>query len=114
MIVVMSPRHTRAEREGVVRKVEEAGLRAQVTEGVERTVIGVIGDSHTKELLREGLEAMAGVESVVRILQPYKLVSREFHGGRDSTVWVRNVAIGGGRVVVIAGPCSVESPRQVI
>jgi 3-deoxy-7-phosphoheptulonate synthase len=114
MIVVMGPGHTQGQREAVVRKIEEAGLRVQVSEGVERTVIGVVGDSHTKEVLSEGLEAMAGVESVVRILQPYKLVSREFHGGRDSTVWVRDVAIGGGRVVVIAGPCSVESREQVL
>ncbi len=115
MIVVMGAGHTRADREGVVRKIEEAGLRVQsVVEGVERTVIGVVGDSHTKELLKQSLEAMAGVESVVRILQPYKLVNREFHGGRDSTVWVRDVAIGGGRVVVIAGPCSVESPKQAM
>jgi 3-deoxy-7-phosphoheptulonate synthase len=81
---------------------------------VERVVLGVVGDSHTKELLREHLEALPGVESVVRILQPYKLVSREFQGGRDSTVWVRNVAIGGSRVVVIAGPCSVESREQAL
>ena len=114
MIVVMSPEHTREEREAVVRKIEEAGLRAHVSEGVERIVIGVVGDSHTKELLRESLEAMAGVESVVRILQPYKLVSREFHGGRDSVVWVGNVAIGGSRVVVMAGPCSVESREQIM
>jgi 3-deoxy-7-phosphoheptulonate synthase len=114
MIVVMGRGHTPAERESVVRKVEEAGLRVQINEGVERIVIGVVGDSHTKEVLREGLEAMSGVESVVRVLQPYKLVSREFQGGRDSTIWVRDVAIGGGRVVVIAGPCSVETPKQMM
>jgi 3-deoxy-7-phosphoheptulonate synthase len=114
MIVVMGRGHTPAERDSVVRKIEEAGLRVQINEGVERIVIGVVGDSHTKEVLREGLEAMSGVESVVRVLQPYKLVSREFHGGHDSTVWVRDVAIGGGRVVVIAGPCSVESATQMM
>jgi 3-deoxy-7-phosphoheptulonate synthase len=114
MIVVMGPVHTRAMRDAVIEKIEGAGLRVQVSEGVERIVIGVVGDSHTKELLRDGLEAMAGVESVVRILQPYKLVAREFHGGRDTTVWVGDVAIGGGRVVVIAGPCSVETRDQVM
>jgi len=114
MIVVMGPGTTRAQREAVIRKIEAAGLQVHVSEGVERTVVGVVGDSHTKELLREGLEAMPGVETVVRILQPYKLVSREFHGGRDTTVWVGDVAIGGGRVVVIAGPCSVESRDQVM
>ena len=113
MIVVLGAGHTKRDCEAVVRKIEDAGLRAQVVEGVERTIVGVVGDSHTKELLREGLEVMNGVESVVRILQPYKLVSREFHGGKDSTVWVRDVAIGGGRVVVMAGPCSVETREQV-
>src|SRR5215471_4549736 len=107
MIVVMAPTHTRAQLDAIIHKVEESGLRVQINEGVERIVVGVVGDSHTKEILREHIEAMPGVESVVRILQPYKLVSREFHGGRDSTVWVRHVAIGGSRVVIIAGPCSV-------
>jgi 3-deoxy-7-phosphoheptulonate synthase len=114
VIVVMGPGHTRTQIDAVVAKIEEAGLRGQISEGVERTVIGVVGDSHTKELLRDRLEAMSGVESVVRILQPYKLVSREFHGGGDTTVWVGPVPIGGGRVVVIAGPCSVESREQVL
>jgi 3-deoxy-7-phosphoheptulonate synthase len=110
----MGPRHTLSERDAVVQEIEHAGLRAHVSEGVERTVVGVVGDSHTKELLQESLEAMTGVERVVRILQPYKLVNREFHAGQDSTVRVRDVAIGCGRVVVIAGPCSVESPQQVL
>jgi 3-deoxy-7-phosphoheptulonate synthase len=114
VIVVMNPRHTRDQREAVAHEIEKAGLRVHISEGAERTVIGVVGDSHTKELLGESLEAMPGVERVVRILQPYKLVNREFHGGKDSTVRVRDVEIGGGRVVVIAGPCSVESPQQVM
>ncbi len=114
MIVVMGPTHTRAQLDAVIQKIDEGGLRVQINEGVERVVLGVLGDSHTKELLREHLESMPGVESVVRILQPYKLVSREFQGGRDSTVWVRDVAIGGSRVVVIAGPCSVESREQAV
>jgi 3-deoxy-7-phosphoheptulonate synthase len=114
VIVIMGPRHTLSERDAVVQEIEHAGLRAHISEGVERTVVGVVGDSHTKELLQESLEAMTGVERVVRILQPYKLVNREFHAGQDSTVRVRDVAIGCGRVVVIAGPCSVESPQQVL
>jgi 3-deoxy-7-phosphoheptulonate synthase len=114
MIVVLGAGHTRTQREAVVRKIEEAGLGVQISEGVERTVIGVVGDSHSKELLHDSLEVMAGVESVVRILHPYKLVSREFHGGKDTTVWVRDVAIGADRVVVIAGPCSVETREQTL
>jgi len=114
MIVVMAPGHTPVERQAVARHIESAGLRTQIMEGVERTIIGVVGDSHTKELLRQSLEAMPGVEGVVRILQPYKLVNREFHGGKDSIVWVRDVAIGGGRVVVMAGPCTVETREQTL
>ena len=114
MIVVMGPRHTRQQRDAVAHQIESAGLRVHISEGVERTVIGVVGDSHTKELLGESLEAMPGVERVVRILQPYKLVNREFHGGRRSVITVGDVEIGGGRVVMIAGPCSVESPQQVL
>lgn len=114
MIVVMGPHHTPQHRDAVTQEIERAGLRVHLSQGVERTVIGVVGDSHTKELLGQTLEAMPGVERVVRILQPYKLVNREFHGGRDSTVWVRDVEIGAQRVVVIAGPCSVESPRQLV
>jgi 3-deoxy-7-phosphoheptulonate synthase len=114
VIIVMGPGHTRTQLDAVIQKIEDGGLRVQINEGVERIVLGVLGDSHTKEVLREHVEAMPGVESVVRILQPYKLVSREFHGGRDSTVWVRDVAFGGSRVVVIAGPCSVESREQAL
>ncbi len=114
MIVVMTPRHTPQQRDAVAEEIERAGLRVHVSHGVERTVIGVVGDSHTKELLGQTLEALPGVERVVRILQPYKLVNREFHGGKDSTVWVRDVEIGAQRVVVMAGPCSVESPQQLM
>lgn len=114
MIVVMSPRHTPQQRDAVAQEIERAGLRVHVSQGVERTVIGVVGDSHTKELLGQTLEALPGVERVVRILQPYKLVNREFHGGKDSTVWVRDVEIGAQQIVVMAGPCSVESPQQLM
>ncbi len=61
MIVVMGPRHTPADRAAVVREIEGAGLRVHISQGVERTVIGVVGDSHSKELLHESLEAMLGV-----------------------------------------------------
>jgi 3-deoxy-7-phosphoheptulonate synthase len=78
-----------------------------------RTVVGVIGDDRTKEQLRTMLEAMDGVERVVQVLQPYKLVSREFQP-HTTVVPVGGVRIGGPEVVVIAGPCSVESRDQIL
>src|SRR3989442_15933155 len=76
MIVVMEPRATREQIDAVVKKIQDASLGTHLSVGVERTVIGVVGDSHTKELLRQSLEATSGVERVVPILQPFKLVSR--------------------------------------
>ena len=113
MIVVMEPGATQAQIEGVVQKIRAAGLGTHLSVGTERTVIGVVGDSHTKELLRDALEAAPGVEKVVRILQPFKLVSREFRP-HDTIVQVGPAAIGGSRVAVIAGPCSVESRDQIL
>ncbi|MDP3703332.1 MAG: 3-deoxy-7-phosphoheptulonate synthase [Candidatus Omnitrophota bacterium] len=113
MIVVMEPRATREQINEIVRKIQDAGLSSHISAGVERTIIGVVGDSHTKELLRQSLEASAGVERVVLILQPYKLVGREFRP-HDTIVDVGGVRIGDGSVVVMAGPCSVESRDQIL
>jgi 3-deoxy-7-phosphoheptulonate synthase len=113
MIVVMEQRATREQINEIVRKIQEAGLSSHISAGVERTIIGVVGDSHTKELLRQSLEASAGVERVVLILQPFKLVGREFRP-HDTIVDVGGVRIGDGSVAVMAGPCSVESRDQIM
>ncbi len=113
MIVVMEPRASREQTDAVVKKIQDAGLGTHLSVGVERTVIGVVGDSHTKELLRQSLEATPGVEKVVPILQPFKLVSREFKSA-DSVVAVKGARFGDGTVAVIAGPCSVESLEQIV
>src|SRR5256885_14804599 len=105
MIVVMEPRATREQIDAVVKKIQEASLGTHLSVGVERTVIGVVGDSHTKELLRQSLEATSGVERVVPILQPVKLVSREVKS--DNTgVDVKGVPFGAGSLAVIPAPCS--------
>src|SRR3989442_6209274 len=113
MIVVMEPRATREQIDAVVKKIQEASLGRDVSVGGERTVIGVVGDSHTKELLRQSLEATAGVERVVPILQPFKLVSREFKAD-NTVVDVKGVRFGDGSLAVIAGPCSVEGLEQIL
>src|SRR2546428_12979230 len=77
MIVVMEPRASREQIDAVVKKIQDAGLGTHLSVGVERTVIGVVGDSHTKELLRQPLEPTAGGDRVVPILQPFKPLTRE-------------------------------------
>ncbi len=113
MIIVMESGAGEGQVQAVVEKVRKAGLNTHVSVGVARTVIGVVGDDRTKEMLRESLEVAPGVERVVAILQPYKLVSREFIP-HDTVVSVGAQAIGGNRVAIIAGPCSVESREQIL
>lgn len=113
MIVVMEPNAAREQIDAVVRKVQDAGLGTHLSVGVERTIIGVVGDSHTKESLRQSLEASPGVERVVPILQPFKLVSREFRP-EDTVVDVKGVRFGDGLVTIVAGPCSVEGREQIV
>jgi 3-deoxy-7-phosphoheptulonate synthase len=113
VIVVMDAGASDAQLEAVVQKIKEAGLSTHLSVGTERTVIGVVGDSHTKELLRDTLEASPGVEKVVRILQPFKLVSREFRPS-GTVVRVGSAQFGGAAVSVAAGPCSVESRDQIL
>jgi 3-deoxy-7-phosphoheptulonate synthase len=112
MIIVMESA-TEGQVQAVVKRVQAAGLNTHISVGVSRTVIGVVGDDRTKEILRESLETMPAVERVVAILQPFKLVSREFKTD-DTVVRVGAHTIGGNQVCVIAGPCSVESREQIL
>lgn len=112
MIIVMATR-AKDDITRVVAKIEELGYQAHLIEGVERTVIGAVGDERTKATLLEALESMHGVESVMPILKPYKLASREMKP-EDTVIKVNGVQIGGGSFCVMAGPCSVESRDQII
>jgi 3-deoxy-7-phosphoheptulonate synthase len=113
MIVVMEPGADEAQVQAVVDRIKAAGLNTHISVGVSRTVIGVVGDDRTKHVLRESLERTPGVERVVAILQPFKLVSREFIPS-DTTVAVGPATVGGARIAVMAGPCSVESREQIL
>ena len=113
MIIVMESGAGEGQVQAVVEKIHKAGLNTHVSVGVARTVIGVVGDDRTKEMLRESLEVAPGVERVVAILQPFKLVSREFIA-HDTVVSVGSQPIGATRVTIIAGPCSVESREQIL
>ncbi|SDP78894.1 3-deoxy-7-phosphoheptulonate synthase [Selenomonas ruminantium] len=110
MIIVMSPNATKENLEKVVKKVEAAGLRTHISEGEEVTIVGVIGDK--KKIANLEMNMMDGVEKTVRITEKYKLVSRNFHP-EDTIVDVDGVKVGGKQIVVMAGPCSVESVEQL-
>jgi len=112
MIIVMRSHASKAEIDEVIKKIEKMHYKPHIIQGVERTVIGAVGDERGKERL-QSLESMTGVEKVMPILQPYKLSSREFKHD-NSVINVGNVKIGGNEVVIIAGPCSVESKEQMI
>ena len=111
MIVVLKPGLTQGELQKVIERIESFGLRAHLSAGTERTIIGAIGDERL--LVDQTLESFPGVEKVVPILKPYKLVSREFQN-ENSVIDVNGHKIGGKKIQVMAGPCSVESRDQIL
>ncbi|MBQ9615746.1 MAG: 3-deoxy-7-phosphoheptulonate synthase [Selenomonadaceae bacterium] len=110
MIIVMGPNATKENIEGVQAKLEREGLRFHLSEGEDRTIVGVIGDK--KKIANLEMNMMEGVEKTVRITEKYKLVSRDFHPA-DSVIDAGGVKIGGDHLVIMAGPCSVESLEQL-
>jgi 3-deoxy-7-phosphoheptulonate synthase len=111
MIVVMAAGSSREELDLVQGRIEARGLRAQISQGVERTVIGVLGSLPPD--LKDEMELLPGVREVLVISKPYKLASREFHPD-NTTVVVGNAVIGGPDPVIMAGPCSVEDEEQMV
>jgi 3-deoxy-7-phosphoheptulonate synthase len=112
MIIVMKPGATKAQFNHVVEKIKEYGFRAHPIVGTERTVIGCIGDERGKTQL-QSLEVAPGVESVMPILKPFKLASREMRKEKTLVKVGKNV-IGSSQFVVMAGPCSVETREQIL
>ena len=110
MIIVMRSDATAEHVDAVNDHLTALGLTANISRGAERTLIGAIGDD--RKISSEVLETLAGVERVIRILKPYKIVAREWHE-QDSIIHVGGVPIGGNTVQVISGPCSVETPEQM-
>ena len=111
MIIVMKHQASPEQIRGVVSQVETHGFQAHLSQGSERTIIGVVGDDRPLE--NDLFELMDGVEKVVRILQPFKLASRDFHP-ENTVIEVRGVPVGGEAIVMIAGPCAVESRSQLL
>lgn len=108
-IIVLRPDTSEDHIRHILKKLESKGLKGHVSQGTERTIIGVIGDTtRVTEEEENAIRAMFGVEDVVRLLRPYKLASRDFKK-EGTTIEVRGTVIGGKKIVVIAGPCAVEN-----
>ena len=111
MIVVMKVGSSQDEINGVKNRIEDVGLKAHISQGVDYTVIGVLGQVFPE--LRDVLELLPGVDQVIPVSKPYKLASREFHP-QDTIIKINGVAIGGNEIIVMAGPCAVESEEQLM
>jgi len=112
MIVNMLDNATEQQIEHIIQRIREAGFQPHVTRGTERTIVAAVGSGGRRHEI-EALSVAPGVDSVVAIAQPFKLVSRQTRPD-PSAVDVAGVKIGGAEVVVIAGPCSVESREQIL
>ncbi len=110
MIVVMQQKATAKQVGGVIKKIEELGFKPHLSQGEEKTIIGLVGSD--RRIDPQLLTILPGVEQVVPILRPFKLASREFKP-KDSVVNINGLKIGGDKVIVMAGPCAVESKEQV-
>jgi 3-deoxy-7-phosphoheptulonate synthase len=111
MIIVMKPNATPKQVEEVVQAVQSLGLMPHLSQGVEATLIGAVGDNHN--IPSDRFEMLDGVDSVKRITQPFKLASRQFHP-EDSVFPLDGFQVGGQEIVIIAGPCAVESRTQIL
>ncbi|SDE17059.1 3-deoxy-7-phosphoheptulonate synthase [Sporomusa acidovorans] len=111
MIIVMSPAAAQTEIDNVVARVTGAGLKVHLSEGKVRTIIGLIGEK--KLMAQLPLEAMPGVEKTIAVTAGYKLVSREFKN-EDTVIDIGGILVGGANLVVMAGPCAVESKEQLL
>jgi 3-deoxy-7-phosphoheptulonate synthase len=111
MMIIMKTEATEVEVAGAITMVEEHGLRAHIVHGAERNVIGVVGD--IRRIDREVVALLPGVDHVMSISRPYKLASREFQ--KENTVFnINGVKVGSNEILIIAGPCSVESRTQML
>ncbi len=112
MIIVMRAGAPEEQLQEVIRRITELGYQSHVIRGTQRSVVGAVGDERGKARL-QSLESLPGVESVVPILQPFKLASREVKPEK-TIIKMGDLKIGGDRLTIIAGPCSVESEAQIL
>ncbi len=113
MIIVLKETATSDDLKKIVAAVKKYGYSAEVVKGESKTIIGAVGNQKEKQQHMNLIGQLPGVEAVVPIMQPHKLGSREFKHD-DSSFAVGNTTVGGNKITVIAGPCSVESEEQII
>ena len=111
MIVILKQDATRAQMNNVIARIEQMGCGVEVSQGEERTIVGILGDGRCVD--SEQIERMAGVERTVPIVRPFKRASRDFHPA-DTILKLNGVSIGGQQLVLMAGPCAVESREQLL
>ncbi len=111
MIIVLKPNATKQQIDHLMVRIKALGLKPVVSKGTERTIIGVIGPEDALRV--QPLEVIPGVEKVMPVLKPYKLVSREFRP-ENSVVDINGVKVGGKKVILMAGPCSVENRQMLL
>ena len=111
MIITLKSGINKSQVDSITRNIRKFGLTPHVSHGAVKTIIGVIGAEDNR--YKEQIEALEGVESVTRILKPYKLVSREFRK-ENTVIDVKGVKIGGRQVVIMAGPCSVDTKENLL
>lgn len=112
MIIVLEPTASKEQVNDVVRRVGEAGFATRQIVGQDQSIIGVLG-APLPDALYQSMELLPGVQQVIRVSKRYKLVSRDFHPS-NTIVDVGGVKVGGDEIVIIAGPCSVESEDQLL
>lgn len=111
MMIIMKPNATPQQVEHVIGHIRAAGLAVHLSQGMETTIIGAIGE--TRSIPTDRFEVLDGVQEVQRITKPYKLASRQFHP-ENSVFPLDGFTVGGEEIAIIAGPCSVESRSQII
>lgn len=114
MIIILSPAATDSDLDELLNNLKDRGYGVHLSRGVEKTIVGVIGaHDEAKPMIAEQLSSLAYVEGVIPILKPYKIVGKDFHPDK-TVISVRGVDIGGQKIVVMAGPCSIETEEQTL
>src|SRR5262245_28777607 len=112
MIIVLKPDCSEAQLKHILEKIAEMGFRHEVSRGVKRTLIGVIGEED--RLRNAPLQAIPGVEDVMSVLKPFKLASREFQEEDSVIALGHGIRVGGGSLMLIAGPCAIEGEEILL
>jgi len=110
MIIIMTRGSSNEQIIAIEKKITDMGMQVNVSRGIDRTVVGIIGDEQNVD--KDLLEVMPGVERIFRVMKPYKIVSRESQAD-DSIIDIKGIKLGGKKIQVIGGPCSVETSEQM-